>query len=786
MRASPAVASLLAFSSALNGFSGALAGSDEWTEADGVRFFENHVRPLLVARCYECHSEEAGEQQGGLLLDRESGWINGGTTNAAVVPGNLEESLLIESVRYQNEDLQMPPDEPLDPAEVRLLEEWIRRGAPSPKQDESTPTVARLGDQEHLFGKAQTHWAFGPVKAVDPPDVKDAAWSRSPVDRFVYARLAAGGLTPSPLADPRTLRRRLTYDLTGLPPTAANVQAFGDKIRDDRQPTLDETVDTLLNSPAFGEHFARMWLDVARYADTDSSYRPDTKTPRYLPFAFTYRDYVIRAFNEDTPYDQFVRQQLAADLMEYPEGAPEFAALGFLSTGPHLRQADNSIDDWIDVTSRGLLGLTAACARCHDHKFEPIPTADYYSLFGVFASITRSDPLDETKLAVVPGYAASDEQRADYSTKRAKIDADVEAAGSSVAKNNNRSIAEKIRETALAELLTFHEGGPALAMVVTEKNRPFAPYVFQRGERTRRGDSVPRRFLRVLDPEQQAFPEDVSGRLELAEAIVDPANPLAARVFVNRVWGYLTGDYLVDTPSDFGLQGAPPSHPGLLDWLAHDFVSHGWSVKHLVRRIVSSRTYQQQSRHRPEMAELDPENQLYWRANRKRLTVEALRDTLLSVSGQLEVRQYGRPGRLWGEDYTRRRSLYGFIDRFNLDPTLRSFDFPSAMQTAGRRDESIVAAQALFTMNAPIVIEQSAALLENPDVAEAETDEAKVGALFLRIFQRSPHPNEQRRIVGFVEQQRRLADAPNPPNRPSPWSMAAQALIMSNEFQYVD
>ena len=756
-------------------------------DAQGVAFFEKHIRPILVKHCYECHSEAAKEQQGELLLDRRSGWLKGGVTQAAVVPGEVEASLLITAVRYKDDDLQMPPDGRLAEADVRRVEEWVRRGAPGPAVDPGETAFSRLGDQVWLFEKAKDHWAFQPVVAVEPPEVSDTIWNQKPIDRFVFARLAEVNLVPSQHADPRTLIRRLTYDLTGLPPTQNEVLRFASAWNPRvRETFVREAVDRLIESPAFGEHFARLWLDVARYADTDSFYRPDTRTPHYFPFAFTYRDYVVEALNSDKPFDQFLREQLAADLLDLPADAPELAALGFLTVGPHAnRNPTEALDDWIDVTTRGLLGLTAACARCHDHKYEPIPTADYYSLRGVFNSIQRINPLLEKQLPMPRGYKTAEADRADYEKKRAAIDEKINGAGDKKSGGNNQSVAQKIRETELAELLLFHPGAPVHTMVVKELKRAQEPVIFLRGDAGSRGPAVPRRFLKVLDAEQSPFATESSGRLELAEKIVDPKNPLTARVFVNRVWGFVVGSHLVATPSDFGLQGESPSHPELLDWLAADFVANGWSVKHLVRTIVLSRTYRQQSDHRDDMAALDPNNRLLWRAQRKHLSIEQLRDSLLAVSGQLDRTMRGRPAPLWGEGYTKRRTIYGYINRFNLDPTLRVFDFPTPMQSQPGRDESIVAPQSLFTMNSRIVIDQSIALTETPEFAACETDEARTTRLYLATLQRGPLPPEIVRIGKFIEQQSRFFPTAKSKMK-TPWPLVAQALLMSNEFQYLD
>ncbi len=755
----------------------------------GTRFFERRIRPILVDHCYECHSEEAGEQQGGLLLDRQSGWLEGGDTNKAVVPGEADGSLLIQAVRYDNAELQMPPEAPLAPEQVRLLAEWVQRGAEAPDDEMGESEFSRLGDQDHLFGLATAHWAFQKVSACQPPKSDDPEWDGNPVDRFVIDRMGNHGLTPSPMADPRTLVRRLHFDVIGLPPTIEDVRRFTAAVLRDRDSAVEEEIDRLLQSPSFGQHMGRMWLDVVRYADTDSAYRPDTKTPHYFPFAFTYRDYIVDSFNSDKPFDRFVREQIAADLMGEGGSAKELAALGFFAVGPHANRAQaEAADDWIDVTTRGLMGLTVACARCHDHKFEPIPTVDYYSLRGVFAALSRIDPLDEQRLPELTNHQANPADLADYQRRRAKIDKKMKAATGKKTGNNNRSVVTKIRETELAELLLFHPGAPARAMVVVEKKRRPASFVHIRGDATAPGEPAPRRFVKVLDQSQSPFTEENSGRLDLAFKITDPENPLTARVLVNRVWGHLMGSHLVATPSDFGLQGAPPTHPQLLDWLVTDFIDHDWSVKHLVRRIVSTRTFGQSAVVRREMATKDPENRLLWRANRRHLTIEAIRDSILSVSGQLDHRLGGRSEKLWDDDYMRRRAIYGYINRFNLDPTLRAFDFPSPMQTQSGRGESIVAPQALFTMNSPLVIDQSAAITDALAFRSCETDEQRIACLFATVLQRLPVEIEMARVRKFIDLQSSFNARVKPSSRfvESPWPLIAQSLLMSNEFQYVD
>ncbi|MCB1230831.1 MAG: PSD1 domain-containing protein [Verrucomicrobiae bacterium] len=735
--------------------------------AKGSVFFERHVRPILVTHCYECHSEAEETQKGGLLLDRERGWLEGGDTGKAVVPGNLDASLLVAAIRRVDEDSAMPPKEPLAESDVKLLEQWILRGAPGPADDMGETEFSKLGDQDYLFKKAKEHWAFQPVNPVEPPKVDDPRWNRSAIDCFVFANLKENGVEPTRRLPDTMLVRRLAFDLTGLPPQS-----------DDYERPIDDLVGQFMDSPQFGEHFARMWLDVARYADTAATYRPDTKTPHYYPYAFTYRDYVIDAFNADKPYDQFIREQLAADLMGFPNDAPEMAALGFMGVSPIRNKSADFVDDVIDATTRGFLGMTAACSRCHDHKFEPIPTADYYSLYGVFSSVERPEPWDIEDFPKIKGYEPAAAMAEDYRKARAAIDQEIEKAGNSKKKGNNRSVAESIEQTKLAELLLTNDGAPARAMAVIEGKKPVDPIVFLRGEPGQKGDRVPRRFLKILDPDQPPFNEQDSGRLDLANKIADPENPLTARVFVNRVWGALIGSYLVDTPSDFGLQGSAPTHPELLDWLAADFVANGWSLKHLVRTIVDSETYRQSSRPRPDLAESDPDNRLLARANAKRLQIEELRDSLLAVSGNLDPRMRGRSGELWGPDHSNRRTIYGYINRFNLDPTLRAFDFPTPVQSQEKRTESVVAPQALFTMNSPFVIEQSKALIDRLNFTEGVTREARINAVFQAVFHRDAAAPEHERIGKFIDLEKG--------RKVNPWPLLAQSLFMSNEFLYVD
>ncbi|MEM6280325.1 MAG: DUF1553 domain-containing protein, partial [Verrucomicrobiota bacterium] len=397
---------------------------------------------------------------------------------------------------------------------------------------------------------------------------------------------------------------------------------------------------------------------------------------------------------------------------------------------------------------------------------------------GVFNSVLRPEPWDIKDFPPIDGYEPTEGQRTSFTKAMEEIDVKITEAGDKKNRGNNRSRAETIRQTDLAELLLFNDGAPARAMTISEKERPVEPRVFVRGDPGNKGDRVPRRFLKIIDPAQKPFDAKSSGRLDLAEKLVDPSNPLTARVYVNRIWAMLMGDPLVDTPSDFGLQGEAPSHPELLDYLAVRFVEDGWSTKKLIRLIADSETFRQSSANREDMVELDPENEFFWRANRTRLRIEELRDSLLAVSGQLDLRMRGRAGQIWGDDYSKRRSIYGYVNRFNIDPTLRNFDFPSPVQTQGSRTENIVSPQALFLMNSPFMIEQADALVASMELDKREGEQEKIDWIFEQVFQRMPAPIEIERVERFAEiENGRDVD---------PWPLIAQSLLMSNEFLYVD
>ena len=681
-------ASLIVFA-ALRAATPALAADAAMStpSATDLQFFESKIRPILVDRCYKCHSHDADKVKGGLMLDTREGLMHGGNSGVVIYPGKPDDSTLIQAVRYKDEDLQMPPKgDKLSDAQIADLAEWVRRGAPDPR------TLVAKGSSSAYGGVGKAHWAFQPVKKPALPTVSNPAWCQNPVDNFVLAKLDANGMTPNATADRSTLIRRVTFDLTGLPPTEREIEDF---LTDMRPDAYARVVDRLLASPRYGERWARYWLDVARYSDTKGEPPKMNEVDPRFPFAWTYRDYVIDAFNRDKPYNQFVVEQLAADRLlanaydqakqkskdkntPPPVDQSSLAALGFLTLGPQFEgRMDDIIGDRIDVTTKAFLGLTVACARCHDHKFDPIPTKDYYSLYGVFANTTvpieQELPPLQTKVAktaeLLDYIAKSDELR----KKREQVAADFaafrreRARTKTPAPEQRKELIKREREVAreIADLDTDHPGAPARAHVLYDSS-PARDYpVLVRGETQNKGDIVPRRFLEILSPDPKHRTEwhRGSGRLELAQAIVDPKNPMTARVLVNRLWQQHWGAGIVLTPDDLGNQSAPPSHPELLDWLAATFIEDGWSIKGIQRLIVLSAAYQQSAATNAKFAELDPENRLLWRYNLRRLDLEEMHDALLAITGELDPTMGGRPAFITSEGFATRRAIYTSIDR---------------------------------------------------------------------------------------------------------------------------
>jgi len=747
-------------------------------------FFENRVRPVLVERCYKCHSHDADRVKGGLMLDTHEGLMHGGDTGPAIVPGKPQDSLLVEAIHYTNDDLQMPPKgDKLSDQQVADLTEWIRRGAPDPR------TGVAKGSSLAYGGVGRQHWSFLPVTKPAIPSVSDPAWCRNPIDNFVLARLEDNGMKPNPPADKHALIRRVTFDLIGLPPSEDEVRDF---LEDDSPDAYTKVVDRLLASPHYGERWARYWLDVARFADTKGDPMRGND-PRFSD-AWTYRDYVIDAFNQDKPYNQFIVEQLAADRLvlaaakqekEHPENVqPErLAALGFLTLGPQFEGSVNDIvNDRIDVTTKAFLGLTVTCARCHDHKFDPIPTKDYYSLYNVFANTFVPKEWDDVIVRPVPKtpeLLAYLSQMDALNKQEKKTEAELEGL------KRERDLDQKARQAKRRDLLRQQDedqariadleespvAPPRAELLIDTRNLQDYP-VLIRGEAATKGPIAPRRFLEILSgPKRPEWTHD-SGRLELAEAIADPRNPLTARVIVNRLWQQHFGVGFVSTPDDLGNQSAPPSNPELLDYLANRLVAQGWSLKKLQRLIVLSSVYRESSAGNPRYTDTDPDNKLLWRYNLHRLDFEEIHDELLAEAGTLDLDAIGGKSiQIGSADFVTRRALYTYVDRRNPPELLTQFDFPNPNVPAGRRYNTTVPQQSLFLMNSPLVIETARKLVHRPEFLQLTSDADRVASLYLAVFQRAPTPQETRLCLRYVESNPNGVSTNGPP--PTAGNLAA-------------
>ncbi len=886
-----------------------------------AEFFNSKVRPLLESRCWRCHA--ADKQEGGLRLDSLAATLRGGDSGATVVPGLVGDSLLIEAVRY--ESFEMPPDAKMPEGEVAILERWIEMGAPWPAggNDPSEDTMATDARAE-IRKAAKSHWAFQPLTRPRVPVDEHDDWSKNEIDSFVWRKMKQNDIEPSPPADRRTLVRRAFLDLIGMPPTPKEMEKSS-------APEFAAIVDDLLGDARYGERWARHWLDVARYADSKGAVFGQ---PRRYPYAYTYRDYVIASLNDDKPFDDFIREQLAADLLTDKSDDPSLAALAFLTI--HKRSDAGGIEeqraDRVDTIGRALLGLTVACARCHDHKYDPLTMIDFYSLYGICASIEEPDDLpviggpesgstleksflefkaeedrklqefrDENYARLMkqnrgdigkyllmahegrelpegefrtlagrqklnphialrwkkrlvehgddavfgPWHAfaalptAEFEQRAEkladqvmanklvdcqlnpfvaaaFDKQRPESLSDVaaiyqklfdeidkewlkhassfpntlglenlhqeqlrkllygeDAPGVIPAddfKTLDRSVFLQLINTLIPNRdlrLAMHPGSPRRAMIVRDTEKLYDPHIFIRGNKDRPGEAVPRQFIGLLAGEDQIPFTEGSGRLELAEAIVAPDNPLTARVIVNRVWAWHFGRGLVDTPSDFGLRSSPPSHPELLDWLTSEFVDSGWSIKQLHRLILNSATYQQSSHSDKEKLTADPENRLLWRFNRRRLEYEAIHDSMLAVSGKLDPTRGGpsslmfkyaafdqKPNTVTWEFNPYRRAIYGAIERDKLPSLLLTFDFPNPDETNSGRNTTTVPTQSLFLMNGDFTMEMATALVARDEIQIASDPHERIRRLYDRVFNRTPTTTELRVASAFIQSSR--------------------------------
>ena len=747
------------------------------------QFFETRIRPVLVQHCYECHAADAEELAAGLRLDHREGMLAGGQSGTVVVPGDPDASLLIQALRYDG--LEMPPEQPLPATVVADFEHWVRRGANDPWEAPAAKPV------DSTTPVNQPLWSFAPLRQASPPAVTDKSWPRDPLDHFVLARLEAEQTGPAGDASARDLARRLFFDLHGLPPTADELESFATAHAADGERAVASLVDRLLAAPQFGERWGRHWLDVARYAESNGN--DGLSRNATFPHAWRYRDYCIAAFNQDLPYDRFLAEQIAGDLLPSDSSGQRdrrLIATGFLALAAKPAKAMNQnfdmdvVADQIDMIGRGVLGLSIGCARCHDHKFDPISTRDYYALAGIFQSTeTLWGAAGHEKLTAPP------------------TDLHVLKTPPHVPPPENFVETVILRDSATGVPKKIPDPkwpvGTPLAMGARDRPQPADSKINIQGESKKLGDQVRRGFLTALQP--PATPEFAvstreSGRLQLARWLTSTARPLTARVMVNRVWLQLFGRGLVGTPNDFGVYGERPTHPALLDHLADRFINEGWSIKRLIKAITTSRTYRLTSRDTPERVAADPENSLLSRHLRRRLDAESLRDAMLAASGQLDrspgdgsiIRHRDILVNLAGNlhEPSNRRSVYLCYLRGSPPPSLAAFDLPDFSEPVGQRGVATVPGQALHLFNNPFVVGQAEHLAQRI-YSMAATGETRVDLAFRFALGRSPDRREQEQATVVLAGLQSSLDEGETDSLQA-WTGLCQGLLMTNEFRYVD
>jgi hypothetical protein len=831
---------------------------------DDDLFFESKVRPVLIKRCYDCHSTDK-KTKGGLALDTRAGWRHGGDNGPAIIPGDLTKSLVIKAVRYLDKDFAMPPKSRLPADEVAILEEWVMRGAPDPRTGDATQAAKPKRIIDVVAGRK--FWAFQPIANPAAPAVKDSAWAKDPLDRFLLAKIEAKGLKPAGDADRHTWIRRVSLDLTGLPASAEEVVAFANDKSDD---AYAKVVDRLLASPTYGERWARHWLDLTGYADMIG-----TSNEVFAEHAWRYRDYLIQAFNRDKPFDHFIKEQLAGDLM--PASAPEqraeqIVATGFLQVGDleivnpdKAKMETDHIDTQLIKIGGAFLGMTMGCARCHDHKFDPIGLEDYYGMagmlrsspssgkmvgFGVWSTI-RSVPLPESPtqiaerqkaeadhaaklVAMKAEQAKLTEENKTVAAKLAALDKGAQATSSATTDKSapvaatptpeaspEKDALTKRRDEIAALLKTkgseiqhaeFFKSKAPKAFAMQDDAKPADMPIYVRGNPYAPAAVVPRGALRVASWDKfPEIPAGQSGRLQLAEWIADRRNPLTARVTVNRLWQKLFGEGLVRSVDYFGERGERPSHPELLDHLATRFMVDGWSQKRFLRGLALSHAYRLSSANHAEGLSLDPENRLFWRMNRQRLEAEAIRDSLLKVSGELATKSGGpslaleiieNTGALAAAginppSYHHRKSRPSqefertiYLPVMRNGPTsadkIRSFfDFVDPASITGQRNQTVMPTQSLFLLNNDLVRKRAGSLAKQL-IAAHNDENARLEALWLRAWNRPISSDERVSARNFLQEIAPLLKTPRAPDalEASRWQELCHSLLASNAFIY--
>ncbi len=763
--------------------------------AEDIEFFERRVRPLLVEHCLECHGGGGKKSKGGLRLTSRSAILEGGESGPAVDLEKTASSLILHAISYEDPERQMPPKRRLPPDAIAVFHEWIQRGLPDPRDDTQPQKIAETNNGT----PSADHWAFRSPARVHPPVVQRTDWPKGDIDRFVLAKIEARKLQPASDATRRTWIRRVTLDVTGLPATAQEIASF---LEDDHPDATQKVVDRLLASPRHGERWARHWLDVVRYAETSGHV-----TDRARPFVWKYRDWVVDALNDDVPYDRFVREHIAGDLLTTPRPglrgetnvAP--AATGFLWFHEmHFRpispvgQRHDQIDAQIDIVGKAFLGLTTACARCHDHKFDPISQRDYYALAGIFASTE----FGHARLSPDPFV---DSDRADVTKTRRQIRELVAKEIKGVKKRQSRktrtlapitednySIPSRGRLATLRASLAEIDSTSAHWAPAAVEGAAHDSHLHVRGNFKNPGDVVPRGFLRVLSTSATPDFEDSSGRLWLAEQIASHDNPLTARVIVNRLWQHHFGHGLVRSPNNFGALAEPPTHPELLDWLALRLAERAWSLKSLHREMLLTRTYGLNSEPAPGALESDPENRLVHHMPPRRLEAEAIRDSLLFVSGSLVAELGGesvepyispnttsnKPGNIpkaGALDGKGRRSIYLRVRRNFCEPFIAAFDFPDPSSSVAARSVTVGPAQALAMLNSPLVHQEAKRWAER----FTKSGDASIERAFETILGRPPSDDERSACREFLDENEARTQA---------WSDVAHLLFNSSEFLF--
>ena len=823
--------------------------ASEANEASSSReFYESQVLPILETHCLECHSHRSGKARGGLVLDSTASLVKGGDLGPAIVPGDVDSSLLVAAIRYQSSEIEMPPEGKLPEKEIKILTEWVRRGAPIHADNVPFSDALRSTEKD---GRSDRHWAFQPLIVPDLPSA--VASGSAAIDYLVEQARRSADVSAVTLAEKRTVVQRLYSDLHGLPPTPEELD------QDVANVPVEDIVQRLLVMPEFGERWGRHWLDVARYADSNGCSIESNNTHDN---AWRYRDYVIAALNQDKPYDRFVMEQIAGDLLDYvssTQRCEQLIASGFLLLGPKAFGSGfdqlemDVIDEQIDTVGKAMLGMSLGCARCHDHKFDPVSTEDYYALAGIFSSTQsvgrkkgwrQGKSWNRVELPVLDAKASTALKQAYARTQKEAEAGDLVKEAEARLAQAKQALQEARKNPETSDVLTAAEEALAaaqremfnarnmkkvlpvispvpVAMAVTEKTKMQNQAVRIRGEIGNRGQVVARRVPALMHPSgSQAFeiPEDESGRIQLAQWLVDVENgagALLARVAVNRIWGHLFARPLVDSPDNFGTTGSAPSHPALLDYLAWRFIQSGWSTRSLIRDIVLTQTYRLAAVEHSANSAIDPSNLWLWRYQPKRIDVEVLRDSMLAISGQLDRTRGGKTLQhlglvsLGGDHLVleatspyRRRSVYMPIYRDTVGLTqdvdasmalLSVFDFADPNLMAGSRSQTVVPAQALFLMNAEFVHSQSRALAQQL-MDQASDSATRIQQICRKVYGRPASTEEIRQletyVANFLAHDGGDEEATNQPptseRELAAWTSVCQSFFGSNEFLFLD